>query len=158
MVNALLEVKRKEAARQGTSLLYVPSGLCPQFPCEEFELIEIIGNLLNNALEAVDTLEESERKVIFRMETTESGIFIEARNPFPSVETVPAKQLSHKGYSTKKWGQTWVWTVSRPQNCRKIPWLSDFDSGRRGVCGTGAISVAPQGSGVLLDGTMIGLQ
>lgn len=100
-VNALLYMKEKEAKEQGIRLFYTPAVSFPPVPCSEYELIEILGNLLNNAFEHTADLPVGWRKVFLRIEEHEGQARIEVRNPFFSEKEVSFEQLGQKGYSTK---------------------------------------------------------
>lgn len=102
VINALLTMKTKEAKEKGISFYYVPSMSFPSLPCEQYELIELVGNLLNNAFEYVETLNAHERKVTLRIGKDEDcRSFIETRNIFHVKTQESLRFMSQKGYSTK---------------------------------------------------------
>ncbi len=102
VINALLSIKEKEALEKGISFYYMPSGEFPDIPCEQHELIELVGNLINNAFEYVETLSEAERKVTLKIGYDESGkSLIETRNIFHMNPEESIRLMPQKGYSTK---------------------------------------------------------
>lgn len=102
LINALLYSKYKEAEENKINLYYVPAGIFPEFPCEKHELIEIIGNLIDNAFDYVKTLELNDRKVFVRIEYESGHKCLEVLNTYYSKGIENLDIMSKKGYSTKK--------------------------------------------------------
>jgi two-component system, LytTR family, sensor histidine kinase AgrC len=102
IINALLYTKSKEAEQNQTAFYYVPSGEIPHFPCRKYELVEIIGNLIDNAFEYVMTLDAGRRKVFITLSSDDTHDYIEVRNPYFGDENINAGILTKKGYSTKE--------------------------------------------------------
>lgn len=82
VINALLYSKAKEAKKRDIQLFYLPSGTFPTFPCEQYELVQIIGNLLDNAFEYVENLETEKRMVMLFMGEQEEKKCLEVRNTY----------------------------------------------------------------------------
>ncbi|MBN7771949.1 sensor histidine kinase [Clostridium aminobutyricum] len=82
VVNALLYSKAKEAEKREVQLFHFPSGIFPVFPCEQYELVQIIGNLLDNAFEYVEGLEKEQRIVVLFIGEQENQKQIEVRNTY----------------------------------------------------------------------------
>ncbi len=101
VVNALLYSKNKEAEKRNINLYYLPSGNFPEFPCEKYELVQIIGNLLDNAIEYVGKLEEDERRVLLYIGQDEYNKKIEVRNTYCVEKSGKASISQIKNYSTK---------------------------------------------------------
>lgn len=101
-INGLLYMKHKEAQEKSISLLYLPADSFPPFPCQEYELIELVGNLLNNAFEYVETLPEQERRVALKLDKNDDQTIIEVKNVFHSIQPLISRQLSQRGFSTKQ--------------------------------------------------------
>ncbi|QHI71847.1 sensor histidine kinase [Aminipila terrae] len=101
VVNALLYSKTKEAEKHGVQFYYVPSGIFPDFPCEQYELVQILGNLLDNAFEYIDGLEKEERKVILSISEMENKKRIEVRNTYHIEKSRQASISQNKNCSTK---------------------------------------------------------
>jgi len=102
LVNALLYSKYKEARDHQITFYYIPAGIFPEFPCEKHEMIEIIGNLIDNAFDYVKTLEEQDRKVLIRIDNEKDQKIIEVRNTYFLYKSDNFDNMSKKGYSTKK--------------------------------------------------------
>lgn len=101
VVNALLYSKTKEAEKRGVQFYYVPSGIFPEFPCEQYELVQILGNLLDNAFEYVDGLEMKQRKVILSISEIEDHKQIEVRNTYYVEKSEQVSISQNKNCSTK---------------------------------------------------------
>ncbi len=101
VVNALLYSKTKEAEKQDIQLYYVPSGTFPQFPCAQYELVQIIGNLLDNAFEYVAGLEKEQRKVMLSIRDLENKKQIEVRNTYCVEKSGQVSISQNKNSSTK---------------------------------------------------------
>lgn len=102
VINGLLYTKFNEAKQNDINFFYVPSGTLPKFSCEKFELIEIIGNLMDNAFEYVKNLEPEERKVVLKIEPFEDKSCIQVSNTFIADENTNLSAMTKKGYSTKE--------------------------------------------------------
>jgi predicted RecB family endonuclease len=68
---------------------------------EIFELVDVIGVLIDNAIEAVEILEDVEKKIEFVMRETESKVSIKVKNPCAYFERSKIKDFFAEGYSTK---------------------------------------------------------
>lgn len=102
VINGLLYAKCNEAIQNDIHFFYVPSGKLPDFKCEKFELIEIMGNMIDNAFEYVKDLKPEERKVILKMQPQGGKNCIEVRNTFYQKQNEDLASMSKKGYSTKQ--------------------------------------------------------
>lgn len=103
-ISALLSEKKKEAYEKGIlfdSFLKKP---LPIFPCSRYDLIEILGNLINNAFDAVEGLEEANKKVFLVIGSTAENTFIQVLNGIPTGFILDMDQMMQKGFSTKKGG------------------------------------------------------
>lgn len=101
VVNALLYSKRREAEKREIQLLYVPCGIFPIFPCEQYELVQILGNLLDNAFEYVDGLEKEQRIVLLSIYESGSKKQIEVRNTYCVEKSGQVSISQNKNCSTK---------------------------------------------------------
>lgn len=105
VVNALLYSKTKEAQKREIQLYYVPSGIFPEFPCEPYELVQILGNLLDNAFEYVIGLEKEKRVVTLSMAENENRKQIEVRNTYYVEKSGPVSISQNKNNSSTKSGE-----------------------------------------------------
>ncbi|QIB68482.1 GHKL domain-containing protein [Aminipila butyrica] len=101
VVNALLYSKAKEAEKRNIQFYYVPGGSFPDFPCEPYEMVQILGNLLDNAFEYLEGLEETERVVTLVMDEWEGKRRIETRNTCHLEKSFTAGISSKSNCSTK---------------------------------------------------------
>lgn len=101
VVNALLYSKVKEAEKREIQLFYVPNGTFPKFPCEQYEIVQVIGNLLDNAFEYVDGLEKEQRIVMLSMNEKEDKKQIEVRNTYHVEKSGQISISQNKNCSTK---------------------------------------------------------
>lgn len=102
VLNAFLYSKNKEAQQCDIQLIFFPMGIFPSFPCEKYELIEVLGNLINNAFDYVKTLEDKEkRKVYLKIEEQKGKGMIQVINPyFGEIATI--NHMSKKGFTSKE--------------------------------------------------------
>lgn len=72
---------------------------CGQIPIKDYDLCIVLGNLLDNALQANDKIEILEREVLIEIETTENSKFrIRSENPLPEHDFDVQKNILHHGY------------------------------------------------------------
>lgn len=72
---------------------------CGQIPIKDYDLCIVLGNLLDNALQANDKIEILEREVLIEIETTENSKFrIHSENPLPEHDFDVQKNILHPGY------------------------------------------------------------
>jgi two-component system, LytTR family, sensor histidine kinase AgrC len=85
MVRAMLNYKLSAAKEQGIRLnlnVGIPEGLA----LPEFDLTVILGNLLDNAMEACMTVDESDRTISFNMSYKPDYLIIQTENPIIQTE------------------------------------------------------------------------
>lgn len=102
IINALLYSKAKEAETSHITLFYIPSSTPPDYPCQKHELVEIIGNLIDNAFDYVKTLAVEERKVFLSLENRDGKKVIEVRNTYEKKSQEQIPFMAKKGYTTKE--------------------------------------------------------
>lgn len=72
---------------------------CGQIPIKDYDLCIVLGNLLDNALQANDKIKILEREVLIEIETTENSKFrIHSENPLPEHDFDVQKNVLHHGY------------------------------------------------------------
>ena len=68
-------------------------------PIKDYDLCIVLGNLLDNALQANDKIEILDREVLIEIETTENSKFrIHVENPLPEQDSDEKKNILHHGY------------------------------------------------------------
>jgi len=70
-----------------------------------FNLVTILGNILDNAIEAVQDLEQSRQKICLSIEDDPSHYIITVSNPTLAAESIRPEQLLMEGFSTKGEGR-----------------------------------------------------
>ncbi len=100
ILSAVLHSKRKEAEQKGILLSMLVSETV-EFPCAQTEIVELVGNLLDNAFEAVELMNDEQRKVFFEIGRRERFVFIQTINSL-SERFLGTGQMAELGASTKK--------------------------------------------------------
>ena len=68
-------------------------------PIKDYDLCIVLGNLLDNALQANDKIEILDREVLIEIETTENSKFrIHVENSLPEQDSDEKKNILHHGY------------------------------------------------------------
>lgn len=99
VVNAVLSEKEKTCSELGFSLdvdLMIPAKL----GVEPLNMCSIFSNLLDNAIEAVEALPESERKISVHGEMKGNYLFVKVENP-ATKEHAQRKRRKEHGYGTQ---------------------------------------------------------
>ena len=96
LLDALLSKKYEEATRKGV-MLYFDLPDLRAIPLEKTDLVMVVSNLLNNAIDAAAQADPPE--VYFRMRKTEEELLLSVRNRVREDLDLPDGQLPH---STKK--------------------------------------------------------
>lgn len=100
VLSAVLYSKQKEAEHKGILLSTLVSETVA-FPCTQTEMVELVGNLLDNAFEAVESMNDERRKVFFEIGRRENSVFIQTINSMPASFLGTGKMVE-LGTSTKK--------------------------------------------------------
>lgn len=77
-------------------------GSVPSYPIEKFELVEILGNLLDNAIEATEKNKFLKKEVSLIIGEENNKKFIRIENTTENI--IDINKMFEKGYSTKKEG------------------------------------------------------
>lgn len=102
LLSAYLTKKATEAHDKGIELSILIMDVADKLPCSRTETIEIIGNLLDNAIEAVDSMNSLDKKVFLEAHDDGEKIIIQTMNPMPK-NISPGKELPvRRGTTTKK--------------------------------------------------------
>lgn len=99
VVNAVLSEKEKVCSELGFSLdtdLMIPA----KINVEPLNVCSIFSNLLDNAIEAVEVLPESERKIRVHGEIKGNYLFVKVENP-STKEHAQRKKRKNRGYGTQ---------------------------------------------------------
>ncbi|MCI9598468.1 MAG: GHKL domain-containing protein [Firmicutes bacterium] len=101
VLSGFLNQKQKDAEKRKIRFHVLIAKTVSEFPCSQTELIELVGNLLDNAFEAVEQLEGKHRKVLFEIGRNGKTIFLQTVNDNPG-NPIKANQMVARGVSTKK--------------------------------------------------------
>lgn len=101
ILSAILHDKRKEAERKGVAFHVLARQTEKKLPLSQTELVELVGNLLDNAFEAVERMETERRKVFFEIGEQKGTVFLQTINSLPE-ESPAAEQMLERGVSTKR--------------------------------------------------------
>lgn len=101
VITAILYNKINEAARNGIEFKYAIQG-GSIFPFKDYELSEILNNLLNNAFEAVLDSKSDLKKVFLNIGYFEKNYIIEMGNTGERIEFNDIGKIFNLGYTTKK--------------------------------------------------------
>ena len=98
---ALLRVKIAKAEQKGIQLELSIGDELTDIVLKSFELVKLVGNLLDNALEVVDSLLVNQRRVSFETKSTERLRVLCIRNYGVHIDTGLMERIFEPGFSTK---------------------------------------------------------
>ncbi|MGN0290950.1 MAG: GHKL domain-containing protein [Lachnospiraceae bacterium] len=96
-------ISHKEKAAESKKISFYKDLCAPyDFNINEKDIYVILGNLLDNAIEAVEQIEEVEnRKVRLKMKTSDRNLFISVENPYENSMRPPVKRTGDHGIGLK---------------------------------------------------------
>ena len=100
VLSAVLQDKQREAEQKRISFSVLARDTSARLPLSQIEMVELVGNLLDNAFEAVEGLEPDRRKVLFERGDQKGGVFFQTINSLPE-DSLGSEQMLRKGVSTK---------------------------------------------------------
>lgn len=100
VVTAIIYNKINEAAKNNIQFKYSIQGDC-KFPFKDYELSEILNNLVDNAFEAVLNSKSNLKKVFLNIGYLEENCIIEIGNTGERVEFSDIGRIFNAGYTTK---------------------------------------------------------
>lgn len=100
VLSAVLQDKQREAEQKRISFSVLARDTSARLPLSQIEMVELVGNLLDNAFEAVEGLEPDRRKVLFERGDQKGGVFFQTINSLPE-DSLGSEQMLKKGVSTK---------------------------------------------------------
>lgn len=102
-VAGMLLSYKEQASKKGVTVHYTISDQLKDVPCRVFELNKILGNLILNAIEAVESLEECKRHVTVSIGKKDQEYFFEISNS-ADIEELERNItcIFKEGFSTKK--------------------------------------------------------
>ena len=93
LLDALLSKKYEEASREGV-MLYFDLPDLREIPLDNTDLVMVVSNLLNNAIDAAAKADPPE--VYFRMRKTEAELLVSVRNRVQKNLDLPDGQLPRR--------------------------------------------------------------
>lgn len=99
IISALMYSKRNKAHAKKIPFEFYYENPIPQYPLKEYEITEVIGNIIDNAIEATEQTELLGKKVIVQLKHEKNFKVIEVLNT--SEDTNFSESMFQIGYSTK---------------------------------------------------------
>lgn len=105
ILSALIYSKKKVAQSHGIEFELIFVNEIPHYPLLKYELVEVIGNLLDNAIEGVQGNGKNfdgQSKISISLGMEKNKKFIQVKNTFFNPHQVSPKRLFEKNFSTKR--------------------------------------------------------
>lgn len=106
-LSALIYSKKKVAQNQEIEFKLHFIDEIPNYPLQKYELVEVMGNLLDNAIEAASDAKKHltiQPRISITLGTKENKKFFQVKNTFYPSQNFSPKQLFIKNFSTKNKG------------------------------------------------------
>ena len=100
-VNALLQAKSNEAEKKGIQFQILLKSQLSNIPLGEWELCRVIGNLIDNAFDALESSDKSKKTVTIQIYEAIKSIEIRIRNNGPFIPEHMTHKIFDAGVSTK---------------------------------------------------------
>ncbi len=100
-ISALLQSKMSKAQSQNTNITFEIRGKLHRFHLSPWETSKVFGNLIDNSLEAVETLPESDRNVLVYIGEDRQQYIFRISNPGDPISEEEKSLIFKRGYSTK---------------------------------------------------------
>jgi len=100
VLSAIIYSKKALAEENNICFELEFQGAIPAYPFEKYELVEFLGNLLDNAIEAAEN--DNNCKIILVLGLEENAKLIEVRNTGRTPEKQDINRIFERGFSTKK--------------------------------------------------------
>ena len=100
ILRAIIYSKSSEANSKNIKFLYSVNNLFNNIGVKDYEISEILGNLIDNAFEAVES-QEGEKLVSIKIYLEDESNIIEIINSGITLKSENIKRIFEKGYSTK---------------------------------------------------------
>ncbi|WP_055665962.1 sensor histidine kinase [Desnuesiella massiliensis] len=123
IVSGIIFCKLQEAYDKGIDFQYLIQGNIEEIIVKDYELSEIIYNLLDNAFDAVLEIKDEYKKVVLSIIRDESSILIEVTNSSLTIKPENINKIFKKGFSTKG-------SLSRGFGLYNVKKIVDFYGGK----------------------------
>lgn len=102
VVSSILYSKKIKAKQHNINLSVNCHSPFPEYPIKEYEFVDILGNLLDNAIEANIKKEQlSDKSIHIKLDKNDTHKIIEVRNTSEPMTIELLNKIFDKGYSTK---------------------------------------------------------
>ncbi|MGI6427279.1 MAG: sensor histidine kinase [Natronincolaceae bacterium] len=102
VLGAIIYSKKALAEKKNICFEVEFKGEIPEYPIERYELVELLGNLLDNAIEAAEDGSDNNSKVILALGTEGEHRVIEVKNTGKTIQQSDIDKVFKRGFSTKK--------------------------------------------------------
>lgn len=102
VLSAVIYSKKSLAESKNIDFVFRIDQKIPEYPLETYELVEVLSNLLDNAVEAAEDSYEEGRGVVLTLGVAENKSYMEVKNTGQSVDHKNMDLIFRKGYSTKE--------------------------------------------------------
>jgi len=102
ILNAIIYSKRALAEKKNICFEVEIKEEVPGYPLERYEFVELVGNLLDNAIEAAEGSNDGNSKIILTLGIDEGFKIIETRNTGTKIQQSDIDKMFKRGFSTKK--------------------------------------------------------
>ncbi len=101
IVRRILDNYRRQCEVKGIEPRLCVTPIVPTYDWKETSLVSLLGNILENAIEAVESLEEERRWIELELGQEENSLWIQCRNPYEERGEIAEEALFRKGTSSK---------------------------------------------------------
>lgn len=102
ILGAIIYSKKALAERKNICFEVEFKGEIPKYPLERYELVELLGNLLDNAIEAAEGGSDNNPKVVLTLGTGRGHRIIRVKNTGKTIQQSDIDKVFKRGFSTKK--------------------------------------------------------
>ncbi|AMM92945.1 hypothetical protein UP17_10775 [Peribacillus simplex] len=100
-VGGLLLSYKEKGEKKGINMYYYIGDNLSSFPCKIYETNKILGNLILNAIEAVDQLEEEKRYINMKIQRNDVHYILEVSNYIEDGTVENIESIFDQGFTTK---------------------------------------------------------
>lgn len=102
IIGVILYIKSYECSSKGIDFSYIRPNYEIAFPLKDFEFTSVLGNLIDNAIEAAEAANMLEKKVCVEIGEKEEEKFFEVTNTGNPIPFSNIHKIFSRGYSTKE--------------------------------------------------------
>ncbi|AKL95836.1 signal transduction histidine kinase [Clostridium aceticum] len=120
ILSAIIYSKKSLAEEKGIAFYIEFLNEIPQYPLEKYELVELLGNLLDNAIEAnKNNNNDNSNRIVLLLGIEEEYKVIEIKNTGETIQSRDINHIFERGFSTKegKYRGYGLYNVKRIVDC-----------------------------------------